>query len=139
MANLKYKEEVFMCSLSPIRIIIYSVIATASILLPKAQPIIMKVFTITAISSLLTLTAALSPPYEPICETCVYTPNENKCDITTSCTYVWGHDNPHTPGPYYCACRHGYRTSRSIQRNLQLFSICYRHVTLTHLNRRDRV
>ncbi|CAG5180881.1 uncharacterized protein ALTATR162_LOCUS9484 [Alternaria atra] len=71
----------------------------------------MKTFTIAIVSSIITLTTALSPPYEPTCETCVYTPNENKCDITTSCTYVWGHQDPHTPGPYYCACRHGYRAT----------------------------
>ncbi|KAF1837792.1 hypothetical protein BDW02DRAFT_456237, partial [Decorospora gaudefroyi] len=39
----------------------------------------------------------------PPCETCQYTPNENKCDITTSCTYP--------ESLYYCACRHGYRAT----------------------------
>lgn len=78
---------------------------------PKMLDPIMKTFTIAMISSLLILTSALSPPYEPPCDTCVPTPDKNKCDITTSCTYVWGHDNPHTPGPNYCACRHGYRMS----------------------------
>jgi len=73
----------------------------------------MKTFIIGLVSSLFALTAALSPPYEPPCDTCVPTPDKNKCDITTSCTYVWSHDNPHTPGPNYCACRHGYRMSPS--------------------------
>ena len=65
----------------------------------------------TAILTLLTSALSLSPPYEPKCDTFIYTPNENKCDITTSCTYVWGHADPNTPGPDYCACRHGYRKS----------------------------
>lgn len=42
------------------------------------------------------------------CPTCVPTPVENKCDITTSCIRVWAHSGP-GPVPYYCACRHGYR------------------------------
>lgn len=67
-----------------------------------------------AVLALVSLTSALSPPYEPVCEQCVYTPLENKCDITTSCTYVWGHSDPSTPGPYYCACRHGYRKSTTL-------------------------
>ncbi|KAF2190041.1 hypothetical protein K469DRAFT_699617 [Zopfia rhizophila CBS 207.26] len=45
----------------------------------------------------------------PFCQQCKPLPNENKCDITTSCTYVWGHPGPN--GPYYCACRAGYRAT----------------------------
>lgn len=42
------------------------------------------------------------------CATCKPFPGENLCDITTSCTYVWGHTAA-SAVPLYCACRHGYR------------------------------
>jgi hypothetical protein len=34
-------------------------------------------------------------------------PEQNKCHITTSCVYNWGHNGPN--GPNYCACRAGYK------------------------------
>ncbi|OCK80725.1 hypothetical protein K432DRAFT_381945 [Lepidopterella palustris CBS 459.81] len=43
------------------------------------------------------------------CPQCAPLPGENFCDITTSCVYVWGHTDPNTAAPYYCACRAGYR------------------------------
>lgn len=49
--------------------------------------------------------AGAIPP--PTCEQCKPLPPDNKCDITTSCTYNWGHKGGN--GPYYCACRAGYR------------------------------
>ncbi|KAF2466153.1 uncharacterized protein BDR25DRAFT_79790 [Lindgomyces ingoldianus] len=61
-----------------------------------------------AILGIASLAAALAPP--PVCEQCRPLPNENKCDITTSCVYVWGHKGS-TPAPYYCACRAGYRAT----------------------------
>ncbi|EMD88007.1 hypothetical protein COCC4DRAFT_200390 [Bipolaris maydis ATCC 48331] len=64
----------------------------------------MKTLTI-ALFSLLSLAYA----GEPVCQQCDYRPGYNLCDITTSCTFVWGHDDPSTPAPYYCACRAGYR------------------------------
>ncbi|ORY03224.1 hypothetical protein BCR34DRAFT_492540 [Clohesyomyces aquaticus] len=63
-----------------------------------------------AILPLIALTSALTPPL-PKCDQCRPLPNENKCDITTSCTYVWGHKDTSTAAPYYCACRAGYRAS----------------------------
>lgn len=69
----------------------------------------MKTLTI-ALFSLLSLAYA----GEPVCQQCDYRPGYNLCDITTSCTFVWGHDDPSTPAPYYCACRAGYRTSFSL-------------------------
>lgn len=51
---------------------------------------------------------AQSPYYGGTCPTCKPFPGENLCDITTSCTYIWGH-TASTPAPLYCACRHGYR------------------------------
>lgn len=51
---------------------------------------------------------AQSAYYGGTCAVCKPYPGENLCDITTSCTYVWGHTGP-SPAPLYCACRHGYR------------------------------
>lgn len=52
--------------------------------------------------------AAYHPPSSSgTCPTCKPFPGENLCDITTSCTYVWGYEGH--PVPHYCACRHGYR------------------------------
>ena len=51
---------------------------------------------------------AQSDFYAGTCATCKPFPGENLCDITTSCTYVWGHGGA-SPAPLYCACRHGYR------------------------------
>jgi hypothetical protein len=59
--------------------------------------------------SLIAVSSATTPP-APQCETCQVAPDKNRCDITTSCTFVWGHTDANTPAPYYCACRHGYRT-----------------------------
>ncbi|EON62533.1 hypothetical protein W97_01756 [Coniosporium apollinis CBS 100218] len=44
-----------------------------------------------------------------LCSTCSPFPEENKCHPTTSCVYNWGHQGPN--GPYYCACRHGYKAN----------------------------
>jgi hypothetical protein len=43
------------------------------------------------------------------CSTCNPLPELNKCDITTSCIYNWGHQGP--GGPNYCACRAGYKAN----------------------------
>ncbi|KAJ9661099.1 hypothetical protein H2201_006649 [Coniosporium apollinis] len=62
------------------------------------------------------LTAALPSPdadldtrAPTLCSTCSPFPEENKCHPTTSCVYNWGHQGPN--GPYYCACRHGYKAN----------------------------
>jgi len=43
------------------------------------------------------------------CSTCNPLPEQNKCHLTTSCIYIWGHPGPN--GPNYCACRAGYKAT----------------------------
>lgn len=76
-----------------------------TLLLPVAA-----IFVPSALASSLVQTRAGSADYTygGSCEVCAPFPGENLCDITTSCTFVYGHTGP-LPAPLYCACRHGYR------------------------------
>ncbi|KAF2678565.1 hypothetical protein K458DRAFT_423016 [Lentithecium fluviatile CBS 122367] len=66
-------------------------------------------FVITLALATLALANPLTPPPPATCEQCKPLPPDNKCHITTSCTYNWGHKGANAP--YYCACRAGYRAT----------------------------
>ncbi|KAF2024799.1 hypothetical protein EK21DRAFT_77957, partial [Setomelanomma holmii] len=64
----------------------------------------MKLINLTILAFVAIASANGGPPQT--CEQCRVAPDKNHCDMTTSCTYVWGHNAP-GPAPYYCACHVG--------------------------------
>ncbi|KAF2672578.1 hypothetical protein BT63DRAFT_450604 [Microthyrium microscopicum] len=73
------------------------------------------------LSILSTLTLATATPFSSFVERatcpiaqCFPFPEQNKCDITTSCTSTGAIHSGGTTAPDYCACRAGYKADPAV-------------------------
>lgn len=62
----------------------------------------------------------------PPCNQCKPLPEDNKCDISTSCTPLGGAHTGPGPAPLYCACRAGYKADAAPGRDPNDPTVQYR-------------